>query len=135
MRTHLLAFLLLAAPALLHAAPPAPRPDLLRFENGDQLHGSFQGLKEGLLAVWQREDLTVPSEFKTEKIQKVILRGARPLKSSGALAHVALVNGDRLPGTLVGLDESTITVETPFAGVLKLPRNAVGMVAPAPLGP
>lgn len=134
MTRFLFATLLLAVPGGLRAAPAAPRPDLLRFENGDQLHGSFQGIKDGLLAVWQRDDLAVPSEFKTAKLHKIILRGARPLKSAASLSHVAMVNGDRLPGTLLALDENTVTVATSFAGVVKLPRKSVSMVAPAPLG-
>ena len=120
-----------------HAQPPQPvRPaqDLLRFVNGDQLHGSFQGVKPGALAVWQRPDLTAPGEFKSAQIQKIILRAGRPAKSNESLAHVALVNGDRIPGTLVALDDETLTVDTTFAGVIHLPRKLVGMVAPMPLG-
>ncbi len=134
MNRFLLAAIMGAAPGWLAAAPQQPRPDLLRFENGDQLHGSFQGIKEGLLAVWQREDLAAPSEFKTDKVHKIILRGARPLAAAGSLGHVALVNGDRLPGKLLALDDETVTVGTTFAGVMKIPRKLVGMVAPSPLG-
>ena len=118
-----------------HAAAPAqPRQDLLRFVNGDQLHGSFQGVKEGAVAVWQRPDLSAPGEFKSSQIQKIILRAGRPAKSNEALAHVALVNGDRIPGTLIGLDDEMVTVDTTFAGVMHIPRKLVGMVAPVPLG-
>ncbi|MCF7674135.1 MAG: hypothetical protein K9M97_02230, partial [Akkermansiaceae bacterium] len=134
MRNLLLASLLSGGPGLLQAAPPEPRPDLLRFENGDQLHGSFQGIKDGLLAVWQRDDLTKPVGFNTGQVQKIILRGARPIKSTGSLSHVTLVNGDRLPGTLVGLDDDSVTVATTFAGVLKVSRKLVGLVTPAPMG-
>jgi hypothetical protein len=126
--------LLAGLPWLLGAAPPQPRQDLLRFVNGDQLHGAFQGIKEGMVAVWQREDLTKPGEFKSAQIQKIILRAGRPAKSNETLAHVALINGDRIPGTLIALDEETVTVETTFAGVLRIPRKLVGMVAPVPLG-
>jgi hypothetical protein len=126
--------LLAGTPWLLGAAPVAPRQDLLRFVNGDQLHGSYQGIKEGMLAVWQRDDLTKPGEFKSAQIQKIILRAGRPAKSNEALAHVALINGDRVPGTLIALDDETVTMETTFAGVLRIPRKLVGMVAPVPLG-
>ena len=43
----------------------ADSPDLLRFTNGDQLHGTFLGIKEGPQAVWQREDVAAPVDFKT----------------------------------------------------------------------
>lgn len=134
MKRFLTISLILGLPGLLGAAPVEPRQDLLRFVNGDQLHGSFQGLKEGLLAVWQRDDLAVPSEFKATQIHKIILRGARPAKSNASLSHVALVNGDRIPGTLTGLDEESVTIDSSVAGVLRIPRGLVGMVAPAPMG-
>ena len=121
-------------PCLLAAAPLPPRQDLLRFVNGDQLHGSFQGIKAGGMALWQRPDLATPGEFKSTQIQKIILRAGRPDKSNESLAHVALINGDRIPGTLVALDDDTVTMDTVFAGVLHIPRKLVGMVAPLPLG-
>jgi hypothetical protein len=121
-------------PWALAAAPLQPPQDLLRFVNGDQLHGSFQGIKEGPVAVWQRADLTAPGEFKSTLIQKIILRAGRPVKSNAELAHVALVNGDRIPGTLAALDAEAVTVATTFAGQMRIPRKLVGMLAPLPLG-
>lgn len=133
--TRRLAILLLAClPSGLVAAPAAPRQDLLRFVNGDQLHGTFQGIKEGMVAVWQRPDLTASGEFKPAQIQKIILHAGRPENSSGTLAHVALIDGDRIPGTLAALDDETVTVDTPMAGMVHIARKRVGMVAPMPLG-
>ncbi|MEO0018144.1 MAG: hypothetical protein RLZZ522_1427 [Verrucomicrobiota bacterium] len=126
--------LLLGLPGVLGAAAIEPRQDLLRFANGDQLHGSYQGIKDGLFVVWQREDLAAASEFKVAAIHKIILRGARPAKSNESLAHVALVNGDRIPGILTALDDKSVTVATTVAGVMKIPRDLVGAIAPAPLG-
>ena len=112
----------------------AESPDLLRFSNGDQLHGSFQGFKDGSRAVWQSEDAAAAVEFKTAGIRHVVLRGGRPLKSLTSLSHVALVNGDRIPGTMTGLDAGTMTLDTPYAGPLRIPRDQVAMFAPSPLG-
>lgn len=125
--------ILLCSAAGMAAAAPPPRPDLLRFDNDDQLHGAFQGVRDGAV-VWQREDLAAPGLFKTGTIRKIILRGARPLVSTGDLPHVVLVNGDRLPGTLAALNDKTVTVNTSFAGMLQLPRDCVSAVAPMPLG-
>lgn len=108
--------------------------DLLRFTNGDQLHGKFMGINEGLQAVWSREDLSAPGEFKTSQIRQIVLRGARPIKALGCLSNVRLVNGDRLPCTITGIDDETVTVETSYAGILKIPRKQVAMLAPGPLG-
>jgi hypothetical protein len=108
--------------------------DILRFANGDQLHGSFQGFKAGPLAVWQRDDLTAPVEFKCETLRHIVLQGGEPRKPLTSLAHVALVSGDRVPGRLVSLDPQALTLDTLFAGTLKIPRDQVAMIAPSPLG-
>ena len=112
----------------------ADRPDLLRFTNGDQLHGSFLGIKAGPQAVWRHDDLAAPVEFKTSRIRHVVLNGGRPLKPLGSLSNLELINGDRLPGKITAIDGSHITLDTPYAGILRLPRNQVSMMAPNPLG-
>ena len=112
----------------------AESPDLLRFSNGDQLHGTFQGFKEGSQAIWRSDDAAAPVDFKTDRIRHVVLRGGRPLKSLTSLSHVALVNGDRVPGTITGLDDEAITLDTPYAGSVRIPREQVAMFAPSPLG-
>jgi hypothetical protein len=118
----------------LAARAAAERADLLRFTNGDQLHGTFLGIKDGPCALWRRDDVDQPVEFKTERVRHVVLHGGRPRKSLGTLSHVGLVNGDRLPGTVTGIDSEFITLETACAGVLRLPRRQVAMLAPNPLG-
>lgn len=110
------------------------RPDLLRFTNGDQLHGSFRGLNNGPQAIWQRDDVDAPVEFKTESIRHIVLHGGRPLKSLESLSNVTLVNGDRVPGIITTLDDEQITLETTFAGVLRIPRTQVSIISPNPLG-
>ena len=112
----------------------AGAPDLLRFTNGDQLHGTFLGIKQGPQAVWQREDLAAPVEFKTTQIRHVVLHSGRPAKPLASLSHIGLVNGDRIPGTLTGIDDDQITVDTSYAGVLHVPRKQVSILAPNPLG-
>jgi hypothetical protein len=112
----------------------AESPDLLRFSNGDLLHGEFQGFKEGSQAVWRNDDAAAPVDFKTARIRHVVLRGGRPVKPLTSLSHVALVNGDRLPGTITGLDDEAITLDTPYAGSVRIPREQVAMFVPSPLG-
>jgi hypothetical protein len=112
----------------------AESSDLLRFTNGDQLHGSFQGFKDGSQAVWQRDDLAAPVDFKTAQLRQVVLRGGRSLKSLRSLSHLGLVNGDSIPGTITDLDDEMVTLETSYAGALRIPRAQVAMFAPSPLG-
>lgn len=125
---------IIAWSCLMAAATAEPPQDLLRFTNGDQLRGSFIGLKEGPQVVWQNEDLAVPADFKTNRIRQIVLRGGRPLKPLATLSHLGLVNGDRFPGTVTTLDADTLTLETPYAGTLRIPREQVSLLAANPLG-
>ncbi len=88
----------------LAAAEPG---DLLRFSNGDQLHGTFRGIKDGS-AIWIRDDVANPVEFKTTQLRHVVLRGGHPVKALASLSHVALVNGDRVAGKIVALDDENV---------------------------
>ncbi len=108
--------------------------DLLRFNNGDQLHGQFQGIVEGPQALWQRDDLAATVAFKTANVRQVVLREGRPIESLVSLSHIGLVNGDRIPGTVTSLDAEAVGIETVFSGLLRIPRDQVAMLAPRPLG-
>ncbi len=112
----------------------AESPDLLRFTDGDQLHGTFQGIKHGSQVVWQRDDINAPVEFKPSQIRHVVLRGGKPLKALTSFSHLALVSGDSIPGKITDMDDTTITVETLYAGSMRIPREQVAMLAPSPLG-
>ena len=112
----------------------AESPDLLRFTNGDQLHGTFQGIKDGSQVIWQRDDLGAPVEFKPAQLRHVVLRGGKPAKALTSFSNLAMINGDSIPGTITDIDAETITVETLYAGSIRVPRNQVAMLAPNPLG-
>ena len=112
----------------------AEQNDLVRFVNSDQLHGTFLGIKKGPQAVWQRDDLSAPVEFKTTRIRHIVLNGGRARTPLGTLCHLGLVNGDRVPGTIIAMDADTITLDTTYAGVLRVPRKQVSLVAPNPFG-
>jgi hypothetical protein len=125
-------------PALLLGLLPAHAAtepsDLLRFTNGDRLDGHFAGLKPGPVVLWQRGDVEQPVEFKSTQLRQAVLRGGHAAKPFADLSSVALTNGDRIPGTVVALDATNITVDTAFAGPVVLSRGNVGMLAPNPLG-
>jgi hypothetical protein len=123
-----------ALPAVIHGQTNTPKKDLLRFTNGDQLHGTFEGITAGPRLVWKRDDIGQPMEVVPSQVRQVVLNGARPEKSLMSLAHVALVNGDRIPGVLKSLDEQAVVVDTAFAGDIRIPKEQVGMIAPSPLG-
>ena len=109
-------------------------PDMLRFLNGDQLHGQYDGIAEGPSVVWKRDDVAGEVRFDYEDLRQIVLRGGRPAKSLAGYSHVGTVNGDRLPGTIRSLDSKRILLDTEFAGTLEIPREDVGLLAPNPLG-
>lgn len=111
-----------------------PKPDLLSFSNGDQLHGSFEGISEGPRAIWKRDDVTAPIEVAPDQVRQIVLNGGRPSVALPSLSHVALVNGDRIPGLLKSFDLSSVVIDTSFAGEITIPRDQVAMIAPSPLG-
>lgn len=115
-------------------AVAAESPDLLRFTNGDQLHGAFQGLKDGPQVIWKRDDLAAPVDFKSAQLRHVVLQGGRASKGLTSLSNVSLVSGDKVPGVITGLDAESVTLDTSYAGVIKIPRDHVSMLAPSPLG-
>lgn len=118
----------------LLALTAAEPQDLLRFGNGDQLHGKFTGIKDGPQVIWQRDDVKAPVDFKTEQLRHIVLNGGRPKTGLASLSHVVLVNGDSIPGTVTDMDAEGITLETPYAGSLRVPRDQMAMLAPSPLG-
>lgn len=113
----------------------AETADLLRFDNGDQLHGRFQGLgKEGSL-LWKRnKDDKDAIRFDASEIRQVILNSGKPEQSLASLAYVGTSNGDRVPGVVQDIDDKKIYVQTDFAGLLEFPRDQVGIIAPNPMG-
>ncbi len=128
-----LSALVFAAATAFAGGREEPRPDLLRFANGDRLHGEFVGL-DGATLAWRHEGAAAPVDFNASQIRQVVLRAGRPLRSQDSLSHVALGDGDRLPGHIVALDDAELTLDTSYAGTLRIPREQIAMAAPNPLG-
>lgn len=131
---HRLSILLALGALTASAEKEPPRQDLLRFSNGDQLHGTFAGIGTGAKIAWNREDVTGAIELSSSEVRQVVLNGGRPRKPMASLSCVTLVDGDRIPGVLKSLDDKSVVLETSFAGSVTLPRERVAMVAPSPLG-
>ncbi|HCQ39827.1 MAG TPA: hypothetical protein DIV39_11785, partial [Verrucomicrobiales bacterium] len=87
--------------SLLGENPSQPE-DLLRFRNGDSLHGSFLGLGDGELR-WRHSEAAEPITLRTDKIRRLSFNGGRARKNLRSPSFVQLADGDRIPGTLVSL--------------------------------
>ena len=105
-----------AAPAA--AAPPA-NPDLLVYRDGDRLRGRLLEIADAALS-WDRNDLKAPIKTQLERLRALTLGGETKSLAQGSF--VQLTNGDGLAGTIVGLSEQTLTLDTPYAGRLEIPR-------------
>jgi hypothetical protein len=135
MKRCLSAFLLGLVPfsALAEDTAAAP-PDLLRFVNGDRLDGRFSGMKDATTVIWKREDVNEPMAFNTSQLRQVVFRQGRAAAPLQGLSSVTLVNGDRIPGSVVSIDEREVAVDTVFAGRVVVPRDKMASLAPNPLG-
>ena len=112
------------------AADPA---DLLRLSNGE-LEGRFAGLERNGILTWHRDDGVGPIEFKLDRVQQIVLGTRDAVRPDAATSHLTLANGDRLPGDVVRLTDDHLNVETPMAGTLLIPREALASISPNPFG-
>jgi hypothetical protein len=125
-------FIILLAATQCYAAET--HEDLLSFTNGDQLHGHLSGVAAGPSILWKRDDVGEEVKFKSSELRRVVLRGGRPLKPLQSISHIGTANGDRIPGIIRDLDDKRVLLETGFGGMLEIPRDQVGLLAPNPLG-
>jgi len=109
------------------------KDDLLRLADGE-LAGHFGGITADGTVLWNRDDGINTMEFKQDKIRQVILRDATSLEASNNTSHITLRNGDRLPATIVAMDEENLTLDTPMAGEVIVARDSIVSVHPNPFG-
>lgn len=105
--------------------------DVLRFANGDQLHGKWLGMAAAEVLQWSSDDALVPQEWKTAQLRHVL----RPQAMINGLTEMATVNlrdGDVLPGVVRQMDARELRVESPVLGVVTVPREQVREIQPAP---
>jgi hypothetical protein len=129
---YLTLILVFATAQILHGEDP--REDLLSFANGDQLHGHLSGISAGPSIQWKRDDVGNEVKFKSSELRRIILRGGRPVKTIEGFSHIGTSNGDRIPGVVRAMDDKRIVLDTVFGGIIEIPRDQVGLLAPNPLG-
>ena len=112
---------------------PEPDPagnDILLFENGDLMHGTFGGINEGLL--WERTDIKRPIKFGIPGVRQLVLKGGLGIGLDDKTSFVTLVSGDRIPGEIISLDDQTLSLKSPVAGDLAIPRALLKSISPNP---
>lgn len=103
--------------------------EILRFRNGDTLHGNLVQLDKTTGLTWTRPDLAAPIVTALTNLRGVRLyRQPNTTEPSGA--RLELTNDDVLYGTLVRLSKDDVEFETWYAGKLVVPTVMVRALAP-----
>lgn len=107
------------------AAPPRLANPVAFFASGDQLPGCITRIEAPDSAWFESPALTDLAQVDLSRLLEI--RGEATAASGpvGAEAVLSLTNGDSLRGQLAGLDDKTVTLETSYAGRLKLRRSMV----------
>ncbi len=123
-------FTLFAISTIAHAA----QDDILRFTNGDQLHGTYQGMGEGNAILWTRLDLTSQISLKSENVRHILLHGAMPATDESTHSYVTLQNGDQIPGVILSFDEKNTRIRSHVVGEINIPSENISAIHPHPFG-
>jgi hypothetical protein len=128
---HLLSALLVAGVAVLMPMRGAAN-DTILFRNGDLLVGELQSINQEAGVQWKRPDALNAFQFSPERIAQLDFGSAKPAgpAPSTNMCTIHLQNGDQIQGDLVGYDGEKVTMDTWFAGRLKLPKSAVALIVP-----
>ena len=120
-----------ATPTKPQASKPDPAgDDLILFDNGDVMHGTFGGIQDGLL--WERKDIDRPIKFSIPAIRQVVFKGSSGVVMEKETSFITLVSGDRIPGKIVSLDDKSLVVKSSVVGDLKIPREHIKSLSPNP---
>ena len=122
---------LLASLALVaqdKASEKGPLSDLLRFENGDNLHGNLKVIKEGDI-VWSRPDVKGPIQTEIKALEGIKLHNNASQATTGS--RITLSNKDVFYGDIIGMTEEELHVNTEFAGKVSIPKVMVKSILPS----
>ena len=129
MKNPILIVSLLISPLLAEA----DKPQLLRLSNGE-LEGQFGGINQDGLVTWHRRDSPQPLEFQTKNIRQISFPQSNAIPTKTGTSYVTLINQDEIPGKIIAIDESTITIESPICGTAVIARNQLANIKPNPFG-
>lgn len=100
----------------------------LVLDNGDSIPASFQGKKTGSSQLEIKSSLMEqPFPFEINQIDTLYLIPRK--KEFPGNAQILMTNGDIIKGTLKGIDDETISVETNWGGTLLLKRAMISGIS------
>lgn len=104
--------------------------DVLLLSEGNVLHGSYGGLKDGV--IWERSDIERPIRFAFPNVRQIVRKYQPALKLGPDSSFLHLISGDRIPGKILSLDETTLSIQSEVLGKVKIPRSYLKSIAPNP---
>lgn len=122
--------LVIVATIPLRAGEPADVTGVLRLTDGGYLAGSLAESDQANQIRWQHPDFDSPFEFAIQSIVGAAFRTGAPddpARSKLATGEFALKlrDGDRLYGSVVGVDEDSLQFQTQNFGTLSVPRRSI----------
>lgn len=113
--------------ALLLALILPAAADEVTLTDGSRLSGTVSSLDDAGQVLLDSALAFEPFHLRAETLRKVEFAASGPASDLHDTL-VTLLNGDSLPGDLRGLDGDHLTLATPSAGELRIPRKAVATV-------
>lgn len=104
--------------------------DVLLLSEGNVLHGSYGGLMDGV--IWERSDIERPIRFAFPNIRQIVRNHQPALKLGPDSSYLHLISGDRIPGKILSLDETTLSIQSEVLGKVEIPRSYLKSIAPNP---
>jgi hypothetical protein len=99
--------------------------------NGDSLSGTMLGYDPGTGVTWKNDAAVGDIIFKSQSIARIKLQHALPPGVSPQKpSRLHLSNGDELIGELMMINQSNISLNTWYGGVLNIPRSEVTHITP-----
>ncbi len=122
---------LCAQSSIAGTADPARQSDILKFRNGDILHGVMADVGPETGIEWRHPDVKDLIRFGLVNVADVTLqpRISRLQRASHRIV-VELTNGDRLLGDIEKSDEKVLVLKTWYAGELSIKRQMVQRITP-----
>jgi len=104
--------------------------DEIYFFNKDRVKGKFLSSDDSKTIKWRHPDVDQTILFNNKNIKLVKLSGAEERITTGKMSKIFLTNDDELLGTIVGMNEDTLTLQTWYADVLKIERPMIKHIVP-----
>ncbi|MBN1670700.1 MAG: hypothetical protein JXR37_06690 [Kiritimatiellae bacterium] len=110
----------------------APGSDhLLRFLNGDVMHGRLISAEAGKLLNWMNPHAAAPIAFDLRNVAEIVLGGEGDNGAAAAtLSRVRLSNGDQLVGEIVEMTAKELVLDTGYAGRITIRRPVMAAIYP-----